>query len=159
MTVATICSSWSKPTPTRAEPVIVEHALLPVDVADRAAFEAAGFHGVEILERQAEPWQTIGHLEFRSLTVRAFKPQPTSPRDFQHAVIYRGPWQSVMTDFGIELRRGERIDVSDSEFSMLAESPYREEVVALPNANVELGAAPGTTTFVSLDVVGSSRCC
>ncbi len=124
-----------------------------------AAFEAAGFHGVEILERQAEPWQTISHWEFRSLTVRAFKPQLASPRDFQHVVIYRGPWKSVTTDFGIDLRRGQRVDVSDSEFTMLAKSPYRQDVVALPNANVELGASPGETTFVSLDVAGSSRCC
>lgn len=39
-----------------------------------AAFESAGFHNIERLERQAEPWTTVGSLEFRSLTVRAFKP-------------------------------------------------------------------------------------
>ena len=60
MTAGIICSGWSKPTPTRAEPVIVEHALLPVAVSDRAAFEAAmqeaiplisaspGFAGIKI---------------------------------------------------------------------------------------------------------------
>jgi len=36
-------------------------------------FETAGFHGVEILSRQAEPWQVIDGIEFRSLTVRAYK--------------------------------------------------------------------------------------
>lgn len=39
------------------------------------AFGSAGFQPVEILERQTEPWTTIGPLEFRSLTVRAFKPR------------------------------------------------------------------------------------
>jgi SAM-dependent methyltransferase len=38
------------------------------------AFESAGFQRVEVLERQAEAWTTVGTLEFRSLTVRAFKP-------------------------------------------------------------------------------------
>jgi ubiquinone/menaquinone biosynthesis C-methylase UbiE len=42
-----------------------------------AAFESAGFAHVEIVERQADPWQTIGTLEFRSVTVRAFKSWPT----------------------------------------------------------------------------------
>src|SRR6185369_11046658 len=37
------------------------------------AFEAAGFHGVRILERQEEPWRTVAGIEFRSLTVEAFK--------------------------------------------------------------------------------------
>jgi ubiquinone/menaquinone biosynthesis C-methylase UbiE len=41
-----------------------------------AAFEFAGFARVEIIERQANPWQTIGTLEFRSVTVRAFKSWP-----------------------------------------------------------------------------------
>ena len=40
-----------------------------------AAFESAGFQQIDVLERQAEPWTTVGSLEFRSLTVRAFKPQ------------------------------------------------------------------------------------
>ena len=38
---ATICLTSSNSTPLRSEPVIVEHALLPVALADRAAFEAA----------------------------------------------------------------------------------------------------------------------
>lgn len=45
-----------------------------------AAFESAGFHNIEVLERQAEPWTTVGPLEFRSLTVRAFKPQSLESR-------------------------------------------------------------------------------
>ena len=36
-------------------------------------FQAVGFQSVEILERQAEPWQVIEGIEFRSLTVRAYK--------------------------------------------------------------------------------------
>jgi len=44
------------------------------------AFESAGFHNIEVLERQAEPWTTVGPLEFRSLTVRAFKPPSAESR-------------------------------------------------------------------------------
>ena len=39
------------------------------------AFERAGFHGMKILRRGAEPWQTIEGIEFRSITVQAFRGQ------------------------------------------------------------------------------------
>ena len=124
------------------------------------AFQSAGFHGVEILERQTEPWTTIGPLEFRSLTVRAFKPQLTTTSDFRHAVIYRGPWKSVTTDFRQELSRGERVDVHEAEFAMLSQTPYRDQLVLLPNANIEVGAAPSGSLFVSLNLAAdASGCC
>lgn len=38
-----------------------------------AAFRAAGFNDVEIVTRDETPWQTVNGIEFRSVTVRAFK--------------------------------------------------------------------------------------
>lgn len=37
------------------------------------AFETAGFNGVEILKLDENPWRTVGGIEFRAMTVRAFK--------------------------------------------------------------------------------------
>ncbi len=37
------------------------------------AFRAAGFHSVRVLERQAEPWRTVEKIDFRSVTLEAFK--------------------------------------------------------------------------------------
>ncbi len=37
------------------------------------AFKAAGFHSVRVLERQAEPWRTVDGIDFRSVTLEAFK--------------------------------------------------------------------------------------
>jgi SAM-dependent methyltransferase len=39
-----------------------------------AAFAAAGFDPVRIVERQAAPWAVVEEIEFRSVTVRADKP-------------------------------------------------------------------------------------
>ena len=36
-------------------------------------FEQVGFQDIEILSRQAEPWQVVDGIEFRSLTLRAYK--------------------------------------------------------------------------------------
>ena len=37
------------------------------------AFAAAGFGEVQILDRAQEPWRTVAGIDFRSVTVRAFK--------------------------------------------------------------------------------------
>jgi ubiquinone/menaquinone biosynthesis C-methylase UbiE len=39
-----------------------------------SAFAAAGFVTVELVARQAEPWTVVEGIEFRSVTVRAYKP-------------------------------------------------------------------------------------
>src|SRR6266436_5053734 len=34
-----------------------------------AAFESAGFYGIQILKRSAQPWRTVRGIEFRSVTI------------------------------------------------------------------------------------------
>src|SRR4029079_14649760 len=38
-----------------------------------AAFERAGFYGIRLVTRGAQPWRTVHGIEFRSVTVEAFK--------------------------------------------------------------------------------------
>jgi SAM-dependent methyltransferase len=45
------------------------------------AFTAAGFYGVEILVRDARPWRTVRGIEFRSVTVRAWKGKEGDTRE------------------------------------------------------------------------------
>ena len=45
-------------------------------------FVSAGFHGVQMLNRDATPWRTVQGLDFRSVTVEAFK-APPDPRAIQ----------------------------------------------------------------------------
>ncbi len=37
------------------------------------AFEAAGFNGIQVLTRNEQPWRTIDGIEFRAVTVQAWK--------------------------------------------------------------------------------------
>lgn len=62
------------------------------------AFEDAGFYGIRVLKRDARPWQTVQGLEFRSLTVEAFKGKQGDCFEFNQAVIYRGPFRKVLED-------------------------------------------------------------
>jgi ubiquinone/menaquinone biosynthesis C-methylase UbiE len=110
-----------------------------------AAFARAGFYGIEILERGAEPWQVVEGIEFRSMTVRAFKGKEGPCLERNQAVIYRGPRRAVEDDDGHRLRRGERIAVCDKTFRIMtaADGPYAGQLEPVPpRIEVPLDAAP-----------------
>ena len=91
-----------------------------------AAFEEAGFHGIRILERQGEPWRTVDGIEFRSLTVEAWKGKQGICLERRQAVIYKGPFREVLDDDGHRLVRGERAAVCDKTFQLYRQAPYAE---------------------------------
>ncbi|MBE9039430.1 methyltransferase domain-containing protein [Oscillatoriales cyanobacterium LEGE 11467] len=107
-------------------------------------FEKAGFYGIEILSRQEEPWQTIDGIEFRSLTIQAFKGKEGECWERNQAVIYKGPWKQVRDDDGHIFERGQRMAVCDKTFQILTqpESPYRKDTIpVLPYEEIPLDAA------------------
>lgn len=97
-------------------------------------FEDAGFYGIEILKRQEEPWQVIDGIEFRSVTVRAYKGKEGVCLERNQAVIYKGPWKQVQDDDGHILRRGERMAVCDKTYHIYTNpnSPYTQDVIPVP---------------------------
>ena len=107
-------------------------------------FENAGFHGIEILVRQEEPWQVIDGVEFRSLTVRAYKGKQGECLEHHQAVIYKGPWKSVQDDDGHTLVRGARMAVCAKTFGLYTDlnGPYADAVIGIePYAIVPNGSA------------------
>ncbi len=88
------------------------------------AFEEAGFHGMQIMSRDEKPWQTVQGIEFRAMTVQAFKAKAAEDLDRKQAVVYMGPFSQVADDAGQVFFRGERMAVSDRSFQLLQGSPY-----------------------------------
>jgi len=88
------------------------------------AFHDAGFHGMEIVKRQNEPWQTVEGIEFRSVTIMAYKGKQGPCLERNQAVIYRGPFSVVKDDDGHLYYRGERMAVCDKTFRLLQAGPY-----------------------------------
>ena len=88
------------------------------------AFEEAGFYGIRVLERQREPWRTVLGIEFRSLTVEAWKGKQGACLERNQAVVYRGPWKEVLDDDGHRMRRGERYAVCDKTYRLYQREPY-----------------------------------
>ena len=91
-----------------------------------AAFENAGFYGIQILKRDVDPWRTVQGIEFRSVTVGAFKGKQGECFERNQAVIYRGPFKEVLDDDNHRMRRGTRYAVCDKTYNLYKKSPYRE---------------------------------
>ncbi len=91
------------------------------------AFEDAGFYGMTVLERSELPWQTIRGIEFRPVTVAAYKGKQGPCFERNQAVIYKGPWRKVIDDDGHTLERGQRMAVCDKTFRLYQREPYRSE--------------------------------
>jgi arsenite methyltransferase len=106
-------------------------------------FEDAGFYGISILSRLEEPWRTVEGIEFRSMTVVAYKGKQGPCRDQKHAVIYRGPFRLVEDDDGHIFHRGIRTAVCEKTFRILSKEPYSSYVELVPpRVPVPLDQAP-----------------
>jgi arsenite methyltransferase len=91
-----------------------------------AAFENAGFYGIQILKRDTHPWRTVQGIEFRSVTVEAFKGKQGACFERNQAVIYRGPFKEVLDDDDHRMERGKRYAVCDKTYNLYKKAPYRE---------------------------------
>ena len=58
---------------------------------------------------RSEPYQTVEGIEFRAVTLTAYKGKEGPCIERNHAVIYRGPWKEVVDDDGHTLERGARM--------------------------------------------------
>ena len=143
--ISDIVSDEDVPDVLRQDPELWSGCLSGAFREDRflEAFEAAGFYGVTLLERQVEPWRTVDGIEFRSITVAAWKGKDGPCRDQKHAVVYRGPFQRVEDDDGHVLRRGQRTAVCEKTFRIFSAEPYRSHVeLVCPRVLIPLDEAP-----------------
>lgn len=126
--ICDIVSDEDVPEPLRQDPTLWSGCLSGAWREDLflKAFENAGFHGIRLLHRAAQPWRTIQGIEFRSVTLEAFKGRQAECRDCLQAVIYRGPFREVVDDEGHRLRRGERVAVCNKTFQLYQKAPYAE---------------------------------
>jgi ubiquinone/menaquinone biosynthesis C-methylase UbiE len=89
------------------------------------AFSDAGFYGIQILKRDEQPWQTVEGIEFRSVTIEAFKGKQGPCVERNQAVIYRGPFKEVLDDDGHRMERGGRYAVCDKTYNLYRKAPYQ----------------------------------
>jgi len=117
-----------------------------------AAFEQAGFYGVEVLKFDAAPWRTVEGIEFRSITIQAYKGKQGPCFERNQAVIYKGPFKEVLDDDGHRMERGRRYAVCDKTYNLYRKAPYAaafEFIEPLSSIPLE-SAAPFDCTRTSL---------
>jgi len=108
-----------------------------------AAFERAGFYGIQILKRDLDPWRTVQGIEFRSVTLEAFKGKQGECFERNQAVIYSGPFKEVLDDDNHRMERGKRYAVCDKTYNLYKKAPYREffelvdPIVDVPSAEAK----------------------
>lgn len=90
------------------------------------AFEDAGFYGVRMLKFDKEPWQTVKGIEFRSMTIEAYKGKEGICLERNQAVIYKGPFKKVLDDDGHAMERGKRYAVCDKIFNIYKSDCYSD---------------------------------
>lgn len=118
------------------------------------AFTATGFRAAKYDKWDAEPWQTLNGIEFRSVTLTAIKPETANKRSGQHGVIYRGPFAAVTDDAGNHYPRGQRMTVSDAAHTLLTSAAYDESFIDLADSDSQ-----STTGCCSPDLSNGNRCC
>ena len=65
-------------------------------------------------------------MEFRSITVRAFKGKQGPCFERNQAIIYKGPFKEVLDDDGHRMERGLRYALCDKTYQLYKKSPYKE---------------------------------
>jgi SAM-dependent methyltransferase len=92
------------------------------------AFDRAGFYGMTVAKRDEHPWRIVNGIEFRSVTVLAYRGKQGPCLERRQAVVYLGPWRKVFDDDGHVLERGKRTAVCDKTFHIYAREPYARDV-------------------------------
>lgn len=94
--------------------------------------EEAGFHGIKIEKRDEKPWRIVEGIEYRSVTVSAWKGKQGECLEKNHAVIYKGPWKEVKDDDDHSYYRGERMAVCEKTYKIMTEQAYSGSIIAVP---------------------------
>ncbi len=76
--ISDIVSDESVPHAMQDDPTLWSGCISGAFREDRflEAFERAGFQGIRLLKRDETPWRTVQGIEFRSVTIEAFKDAP-----------------------------------------------------------------------------------
>ncbi len=124
--ISDIVSDIEVPEHLRADPELWSGCISGAfqEEAFLQAFEDAGFYGVTLDKRDSAPWQVVEGIEFRSVTVVAYKGKQGPCFDHGQAVVLKGPWKSVLDDDAHVYERGVPTAVCAKTFAILSGAPY-----------------------------------
>ena len=98
------------------------------------ALEKAGLYGVTFDKWDAQPWQLVEGIEYRSVTVLGWKGKEGPCIEKNQAIVYKGPWKTVEDDDGHVYHRGQRMAVCEKTFRIMTREPYAEHMIPVEPA-------------------------
>ena len=110
----------------------VSGAFQELDLLER--FAAAGFHGIAIDKWESTPFAVVDGIEFRSLTLTAWKGKEGPCMEASQAILYKGPWKQVVDDDGHTFERGVRTAVCAKTYRIMTSEPYAGETLGIEPA-------------------------
>lgn len=143
--ISDIVSAVEVPEHLRADPELWSGCISGAyqEEAFLEAFERARFYGIHLVKRDSAPWRVVEGIEFRSVTVIAYKGTQDQCRDHGQAVIYRGPFKEVLDDDEHLFTRGVPTAVCAKSFETYSRAPYAGQFHLLePAEAVDPATAP-----------------
>ncbi len=159
--ISDIVSAVEVPEHLRADPELWSGCVAGAfqEEAFLAAFERAGFYGIHVVKRDSAAWQVVEGIEFRAVTVVAYKGKQGECRDHGQAVIYPGPFKAVLDDDEHLFLRGLPTAVCAKSFAIYAREPYAGHFQLLqPVEPVDPATAPplDCAPLTTLTALGSA---
>jgi hypothetical protein len=105
-----------------------------------AGFLNAGLTGLRVLKREDRPWETVGDVTFRSVTIEAHKPAAPPPVEGAIAATYLGPFAQARIDTGLDLPRGLPIRLAGADLAAVLTGAYRDQVQLTDASGIGLPA-------------------
>ncbi len=102
------------------------------------AFTQQGFVATAYDKWSEEPWQTVAGVEFRSVTLVAYKPLAIKADDVGQAALYKGPCQAVTITCQkqqLSFPRGERMIVDACTAEMMAQGVFGDDFIVIHPEN------------------------
>lgn len=129
--ISDIVSDEDAPESLKQDPELWSGCLSGAFREDRflETLENANFYGIWIDRWETRPFRTVEGIEFRSITVVAYKGKEGPCIERNQAVIYKGPWKKVYDDDGHVLERGRRMAVCNKTFKIYTRAPYRDQFI------------------------------
>lgn len=87
------------------------------------------FYWMTIDKYDEKPWHIVEWIEFRSVTVLAYKWKQWACKEKNQALIYKGPWKSVTDDDWHTFYRGDRMAICEKTSNIMKSEPYWNDVI------------------------------
>ena len=154
--ISDIVSDVDVPTAMRADPQLWSGCYSGALQEERFldGFNQAGLTGLTIFKRETRPWETVGEVEFRSITVAAYKPPSRENVSTGHAAVYRGPFAAVTIDSGLQMIRGRVVPIDAEDLRSILAGPIAEHTFILEAEPVDPTSSPSEAALPTIAAPG-----